>query len=141
MSAFQVSPECMDNVIRAICAPAYYREVGRTFGGFVVEQSKSWDQIGRALFAMNNEAICQRYPRMRDTIHDFQDYSFKDIPYMQTRADLVECYKAAQCLRYQCAEGDVPETNPLFEELGKVILELQERIVAELDEYKAAAWG
>jgi len=140
MSAFQVSTECMDKVIRAICAPAYYRAEYRTFAGFPINRSESWNQIGRILYAMNNEAICQRYPGTRGTFHDFQDYTFKGIPYMRDRAELVACYKAAQCLQYQCNEGNVDKTE-LFNDLGCIVLELQERIVAELPEYKSAEWG
>jgi hypothetical protein len=139
MSAFQVSPECMDKVIRAICAPDSYRAKNRMFAGFEVEKSRSWDKIGRALFAMNNEVIFQLYPSERGKLHDFQDYTFKGIPYMRTRAEVVGCYKAAQCLAYQCSEGCVDKTA-LYLELRAVILELQERIVAELPEYKSADW-
>jgi hypothetical protein len=141
MSAFQVSPECMDKVVRAICAPAYYRANTRMFGGFLIRSPASWSEIGRALFAMNNEAISQCYPETRGKFHEFQDYTFKGVPYMQTRADVVTCYKAAQCLYYQCSEGNVPENNPIYQELNNIILELQERIVAELPEYKSADWG
>jgi hypothetical protein len=140
MSAFLINPETMNKVIRAICSPAYYRPHNRMFAGYNVDRSNSWDKIGRALFALNVEAVSQRYPSERGKFHTFEEYRFEGIPYMRDRSEIVSCYKAAQCLAYQCSEGNVPE-EAIYKELRDIILELQERIVAELDEYKAADWG
>jgi hypothetical protein len=48
--------------------------------------------------------------------------------------------KMMQCLRYQCAEGDIPE-EPLFKALASAIAAECESYVNGLDEYDACPWG
>src|SRR4051812_1158656 len=67
------------------------------------QQSCDWlDLLGRDLYALNREAVRQRY----GTADPVPEYRFRppgDVP-------KVQLYKSLRCLLYQCSEGDVPET-------------------------------
>jgi hypothetical protein len=48
--------------------------------------------------------------------------------------------KAVSCLRYQCFEGDVPET-PLFKALDGLANALAYEVARKTEEYAKAEWG
>ena len=48
--------------------------------------------------------------------------------------------KSIGCLTYQCSEGDVPDER-LFKALREYERALNGLIVADMDEYDAAAWN
>jgi len=89
------------------------------------------DLIGAKLYALNHEAVAQRY----DEGESSTPYRWQPAGY-QNR---VRWYKAIQCLRYQCAEGDAPET-PLYAELTALERIVASYIIDELPAYKEAPW-
>ena len=105
--------------------------------------------LGRELYRLNYDAVEARYPDTRDNGNhpgpvppvDVASYSFPvDVTAWRDRRSMVTAYKAAQCLRYQCLEGDVPERE-LFADLEAVLMDLGAAIVRTLPEYEEAPWG
>jgi len=151
MSAFIVSKECMNRVVAAICYRSRYGQVIRTFDGIATDSKGAATEIGRRLFTLNVEAIYQRYPDTLDAPDNMPgpvDKSGKSTALrdaarfvaLPVHVDLVAAVKAMNCLSYQCAEGDVPET-PLYKELERAIGEIACEFVRRQPAYDAAAWG
>lgn len=147
MSAFLVTKKHIDYVVAAIM------EIGVATGSVTEEEDKHGgfrDRLGQWLVDMNIRAVDYRYseknavPLYRNTY----------IGPSKTMAELVLRYKAIECLAYQCAEGDIPET-PLYKQLiaaentvASMIIpghpDLQyfdaSDIIGRMPEYKAAPW-
>lgn len=146
MSAFVIDPSTMHRVIRGICRAG----VCQNFAGFSTEPAQNYDRIGRALFALNIEAVNQRYPDTRACADNLpgmvgceafpETYTYdNDFRTLLSLGAKTDAYKAITCLIYQCSEGNVPETA-LYRELEAVAGSLAANIVAHLPEYEAASW-
>lgn len=137
MSAFVISENTMQQVVTGIMS--------------VVDDDYPCgfaDNRGRQLFELNISAVQQRYP---DTIENPQNmpgpiptpvpeaFRWDGPRFLDTLAKKCQALKAMRCLRYQCSEGDVPETA-LYGDLEKYIDLLCLEIVDSLPEYKAATW-
>ena len=151
MSAFVVDRKCMDRCVRTLTARGRYGQILRSFGGIDTAAAGAATEIGRRLFTLNVEAVMQRYPDTQDDPsrlpgdnmaprHTSRYQAPQRGPSMLTRAELVDGAKALHCLVYQCAEGNVPESD-LFRELEAAIGKICAQIVSNLPEYEAAAWG
>lgn len=132
MSAFVVSPQTMHNVVATMRND--------------VADLDTLNQLGRDLFAMNIEAVCQRYPDCRDNPENMPgpiDQQGVGEGYCFNPAAASPCaiarYKAARCLRYQCNEGDVPESEQ-YAKLNDAINEMANAIVSTLPEFEHAGW-
>jgi Asp-tRNA(Asn)/Glu-tRNA(Gln) amidotransferase B subunit len=121
MSAFIVSNKTINRVL------GLYAWVDTT--GQFDAQAK-----GAELMRMNAEAVNFRYSES----YDPPAYSFRPDNLMSLNAK-VQAVKSARCLRYQCCEGDVPESQ-LYKELSDIVEEAQSMIVAGLPEYESAEW-
>ena len=119
MSAFIVSESTMNKAVAGMV-----RE-----GRFIA--SEALDQLGRDLYAMNQKAVYYRY----DETEDVPEFRYQLREYNRG-----EMLKAMHGLRYQCSEGDVPETWPLYKQLTESIHALEHEIACEQPEYKAADW-
>jgi hypothetical protein len=96
--------------------------IDRTVAGlihFVGMPEDQADKIGRALWKMNREAVCQRYSRdeimseCADLDIDGYQWDGETIAtplYSERRRQEVQAAKAMNCLLYQMSEGDVPKT-------------------------------
>lgn len=124
MSAFIVSNKTVNNVLGL-----------RSW----VDGDIGWeaDQFGADLMQMNVEAVNHRYSHHPERA-EVPPYRFRRTPPL-TRAQQVQGVKSAQCLSYQCSEGDVPNT-PLFGDLRKLINNACWMIVDGLPEMTAAEW-
>jgi len=93
--------------------------------------------MGIALYALNNQAVTDRYGEEHyfAPARDDSSYRYQDVPGYP-----VQRLKSLRCLIYQCGEGKVPET-PLFHEMEKRAGELAMEIVQKLPEWDAAEWG
>jgi hypothetical protein len=158
MSAFIVSPACMERVVRAICYRNRYGQILRTFDGIALADEHGklakgvMDEIGRRLFTLNIEAIYQCYPDTQDNPdsmpgccdEDGKSTALTDAASFTVKSsaslfDLVHGLKALQCLRYQCSEGDIPE-RPLFKELEAALAAVACAIVERMPIYEQAPW-
>jgi hypothetical protein len=139
MSAFVVSADTMNKVVRTICAKGRYGQRIRTFAGIATDAPNAKTEIGRRLLTMNVEAVNQRYPGDETSPYG-TDYAFRGSNIPPARKELIAGFKAMQCLEYQCSEGDVDQ-SALYAELTAAIGKIAEAIVTEMEEYQAAAWG
>lgn len=98
------------------------------------------DGLARDLWRMNAEALVQRY---RDSMEDYEaDIAAYSAPVPAN--DPYQVLKSTNCLLYQCAEGNVPETA-LYRELKAAAIALQEKLggkerVNRSDRYSEAKW-
>ena len=136
MSAFY----CNDSVITK-CVTAVLKYAGDRFANLPMtrhDESRLGSAVGTALREINVEALKQRYPG-RLSEHELNtSYEFSG----RVDAHPAVLLKALQCLQYQCAEGNVPETV-LYRELGRVIdlVVAAEGPLTGTPEYERAPWG
>jgi len=53
--------------------------------------------------------------------------------------DRYQLLKALKCLKYQCSEGDIPETEE-YKSLSNYIDIITDNIISESDKYQRAEW-
>lgn len=153
MSAFVVTPKTMDIVVRTICAANRYGQIIEKFAGFHTALPESPEAIGKALYRMNIRAVQDRYPdtvAFPETMPGDIDFAADEEALYHNVAGpgplrlptemLVAGVKAMGCLRYQCSEGNVPE-SALFKELEKATAAVSYEIVSRMPAYEAAPWG
>jgi hypothetical protein len=155
MSAFVIDSATMGRVLRGLFARNDRGQIVLQFDGehtdFGHPRSADPTDVGRKLFAMNLEAVMQRYPDCRDNPDDWPgphgahalatEYRAPALMpgFHRGAADLVDFYKAIRCLIYQCSEGDIPN-SPLFLELQRAAAELAHGIIETLPGYQRAGW-
>lgn len=103
------------------------------------------NEIGKALWRMNVEAVMQRYPDTRDGTDlpgpiEFVPAQIETADFGTELVTTGQAYKSTSCLLYQCSEGDVPET-PLYEALRVVERTLAGFLAEDHPEVKVAEWG
>ena len=154
MSAFVIDTTAMHSVIRGVFGRSRCGQIVPQFDGAYTaagdRRSVEPSDIGRKLFALNVEAVMQRYPDCRENpndlpgphdVHLLAD-SYQAPPNLarpMDRAGMVASYKAVRSLLYQCSEGDVPD-RPLFSELQRAAGEIAGEIVRSLPDYDKAPW-
>ncbi len=118
MSAFIVSKPTMDQAVMAIRASSV-TPIDLT-------------ALGRKLYAMNLAAVLYRYddctrdnlPGPCDISDIFEQYEFTDTdeePDWEVDPGVDPLKLALRCLRYQCSEGDIPETWPEYQQINNLI--------------------
>ena len=146
MSAYVVTDETMTKALKAIAyRPSNYFLI-TSFAGHRLDRDATAAQfdatmtkIGRELFALNYQAVGERYNESAENLD--AGYQFSNNDFRTGRiADLVVNVKALHSLIYQCSEGNAME-SPLFKALVEADGVLCQHIVCEMAEYKAAAWG
>jgi len=130
MSAFVIDQATMTRALRGIFAAhpmaSWSGQIVPEFCGDCTSYGdRRWiapTMLGRRLFALNIEAVQQRYPDCRADPSNMP--GFDGCEYMASRYEapasligarcdaalLADSLKALQCLIYQCSEGNVPET-------------------------------
>jgi hypothetical protein len=96
-------------------------------------------KLATDLFVMNCRAVDTRYPdKPAQSAVGFHpdDFGYKEVE----SPSPVAFAKMAQCLRYQCAEGKIPD-EPLFKALSDSINIACANIVESLPEYEQCPWG
>lgn len=92
--------------------------------------------LGKALLKMNIAAVEQRYKNEEINKEGYlTDYHYKPVI-----CSKIEAVKAANCLHYQCSEGNIPNTY-LYKVLTEIISIWNSEIVSVLPKYKKAVWG
>lgn len=140
MSAFVIDRKDMDKVVWAICYT--YRpgeQLIHSFAGGKTSTHGSATRIGRKLFEMNCDAVMQRYPNCVGNPDDMPGEegcwkyptTYVAEPFTFSGTDLAmlrEALEEMRSLRYQCSEGNVPDTA-LFRELKDAICAVACQIV------------
>ena len=133
MSAFIVSKQTMDLAVVAIVqSPLTF-----TIKMRCVDLNKQ-TAAGRRLYQMNLAAILQRYddctkddaPGPVDISDIHENYVFVEVPPEMSNTDIDAGWTvdpgddrlrlALSCLRYQCSEGDVPDTWPEYQQINHI---------------------
>jgi len=99
--------------------------------------SDQWDEkLAQAMFQLNCDGVNARYGN--GEAEKFRPLNFTYKPEMCH--SLVQVLKSLQCWKYQCSEGDVPETR-LYRFFEEVAHHLALKIVMDLPGYTKATWG
>src|SRR5207248_10482061 len=105
--------------------------------GKVDLESPGWDEkLAKAMFQLNIDGVNARYGEHE--AEKFRPLNFTYKPEGDTF--LVQVLKSLQCWKYQCSEGDVPETK-LYQFFEEVEHHLALQIVIRSPEYDKAKWG
>ena len=149
MSAFVIQPQTMTAAVRGICATfgRYPDYVVGLFDGIDTSRAEAPTLIGRRLYTLNIEAVTQRYPDTQDNPADLpgaayqiaRTFTARPLGRVARPSEMIASLKALHCLRYQCAEGDVPKTA-LYAEITAAIGRMADAIVSEMPAYENAAW-
>jgi hypothetical protein len=94
------------------------------------------EELGKAMFDLNVNAVNQRYG-------DGQAATFRSLDYQFTYELVLSTFQAVKSLKcwlYQCSEGDVPET-PLYKIMDDYCNNVMYHIVSSNPQYERAAWG
>lgn len=123
MSAFIVDEFTMHRVLMGV----------HWAGGRGSIDREEMTKLGRRWFAMNREAVIQRY--RDDSEFAMPNYEFK----LLAPRNPVDYVKAMQCLIYQCSEGDVPDTQE-YANLRDVLNVAMGKLIRAMPGYESAAW-
>ncbi len=149
MSAFIVGHQTMQWVVSSILLTP---ETANRFDVDILDHAvrETGHQLGEQLFAMNCEAIRQRYRDMRGK----SDVEVRghwcpgepsvfnwDGPFAHLNMAPEAFIKAICCLTYQCAEGNVPESNPLFAKIESHAGQMAMTVVRNSPAWNSAPWG
>jgi len=138
MSAYVVDSETINKIVSFLNFSNEYVYWDHTYlfrklGYNIPYIVDDYERLANDLFQMNVNAVKQRYSG------DTEEYTYQFRTSINVRP-AVEVYKAAQCLCYQCSEGNVPDTS-LYKALNQFCSDLAEVIIANMPEYKSAYWG
>ena len=139
MSAFVVEDKTINGVISFVSRHDECDDIRRTIKeetGINLLERDGPMKLGTAMFALNCNAIEQRYGKGEAANFRDLDYSFRF-----SAVSRMQAYKNLRCWRYQCCEGDVPETSLLYTTMNRVLDLLAHAIVADLPEFSALPWG
>ena len=101
--------------------------------GIDIRQSGWEKRLAKAMFALNQEALHQRYGDPAE-----EHFIYRRVP---SDANLYQTLKSVKCWLYQSSEGTVPESE-LYRFFKMVVrVWLLETIVSRLPEYEQAEWG
>ena len=100
--------------------------------GGALDDTEALQELTNKLNAMNYAAVNARY---KEHIEPNPVQYRVVVP-----ASDGDLFKLLDCYLYQCSEGDVPETWPLFAEVEKARAKLAQHICRSLPQYDAAPW-
>ena len=149
MSAFVIGTDTMDRCVKALssldASPALQRLISD--GDPELELPT---RLGRLLYAMNVDAVTQRYPDVIEKPEDMpgvegasrlpRTYVFTGQWAIKSRKEeWIDGVKALHSLQYQCFEGDVPESDR-YKALADCVFIICEKIVKLIPAYEKAPW-
>jgi hypothetical protein len=140
MSAFMVEDKTINRVvswlIREVAISPFI--IDRLVRKYEVDlESSNWDEkLAQAMFQLNCDGVNARYGKGEAGRFRPLNFRYKRESYFS----LVQVLKSLRCWKYQCNEGDVPQTK-LYQFFGEVEKYLALQIVVDLPEYEKATWG
>lgn len=139
MSAFVVEDKVINGFIAYISTARgeeYTRQTILAETGADLATFEGKQKLGQAMFALNCNAVEQRYGTGEAKEFRELNYSWKEtIP-----PALIQAYKSLRCWLYQCCEGDVPETSLLYSTMERISADMAHTIVSRLDAYEREKW-
>lgn len=131
MSAVVISKSSIDQIV-SFCANRENQNHIKM--PCLLDSAKERNLFGQKLLDMNITAVNVRYP---ETPSKCQRYRFSE---NTATASSIQVLKSLQCLLYQCAEGDTPETD-LYKKMDSLASKIAMFIVTQSPEYQVATWG
>ena len=137
MSAFLVSMLTINRIVATLSSllrSDRYSYTAKRFAEAGIDTSQvDWEaRLAHAMFALNQEALYQRYGDPAE-----ERFIYRLAPSL---ANLYQALKSVDCWLYQCAEGNVPESK-LYQFFRTVVrMWLLEIIVYRTPEYEQAEW-
>lgn len=135
MSAYVVEDEVINRIVSYLSHARGLewtrREISEKLGVDLTTHAGQ-EELARAMFTLNCNAVEQRYG-------DGEASSFRALDFQYKRdlhANNMQAYKSLGTWRYQCNEGDVPDTSVLFRVMTEVYADLAHKIVRGLKEYE-----
>jgi hypothetical protein len=131
MSAYVVDKKTIDRIVTYIFREYGYRDqdiLHRYYPQLVAENE---NVLGQRLWKLNVDAVNCRYEE-NNPVELYQ--------WSPEHCGLIQTLKSLQCLIYQCAEGNIPDTN-LYKDLERLEKSIMSKIIDALPEYNAAQWG
>lgn len=136
MSSFIVSTECMNSIINGLFWKHQFKDM---YSGSYREQNlnelKDYKKLAKKLYLLNQKAVEQRYPDDTSDYAELPKFEWID----KTVSDM-QFLKSLQCFRYQCYEGNVPQTK-LYKWIEGLIHNVMNYIIDKMPEYSKAEWG
>lgn len=153
MSAYVVDPETVNTIVAMFETaknqegqyPARFPDM-RYLGDNEFLRSAVVDpaELGRTMYAMNINAVEQRYSDHNDLPGTYDENDrlceYKYRSRLLTPPTPHQAYKSLQCYLYQCTEGNVKDL-PLYKSLDLYLSELAKHIVEQMPEYDHAKWS
>lgn len=159
MSCYIVAPRTLQTVVRVAAGHGRHSDLSRAsrsahIANRDLSSPEARRRFARALFDMNVEAFCDRYPPLEEHLkknskartrypEDIPRFRYTDVGSnceYESLKELVVAYKSVSCFIYQCSEGDVPKQY-LYSGVSELQDMLAHEIVGMLPEYKEALWG
>jgi len=136
MSAFIVSEKCMKHIIYNLFWDHEFKRTDWILKDNGYNTAEDFDRLAIELYQLNREAVKQRYdePEESDYIAIPERFNWDN-----GKLDKYQALKSMQCLRYQCNEGNVPETK-LYKMLETLIQNWMYYILNQIPEYNNAEW-
>lgn len=135
MSAYVVEKTTINNIVswlsHEFLHSSHLRSIAERFG-FDVESYGWEDRLVKAMYALNIEAVNQRYHEQ----NQIEEIVYSPYPWVSK----ISALKALSCWLYQCSEGNVPQTK-LYQCLAEIEKQIALNIVMDLPEYEQANWG
>ena len=132
MSAYIVEDQIINDVIEA-AKRLEFVPVGYSLPEIGLRRQWNWKQLAQDLYAMNCEAVNQRY---NGTWPEETPYTFGP-----GRHNQFIQLQSLESLKYQCCEGDVPEKNSLYTYLEQLAYQIAIAIVRRMPEYTRVERG
>ena len=140
MSSYIVDNETINKVVSYLYAKAQGGDtscvsLGLVKMGFDLTDPLYTERLANAMFDLNVYAVKERYGEAEG-----EGFPLPAFIYVFTPATQIEVIKALECWRYQCTEGDIPESH-LYKAMAQTHCLLCADYIHQLDEYEAAPWG
>lgn len=145
MSAFIISEKCMRNIIYNLFWNHEFKNLTSIFRyndyrPIDEHDHNDFHELANEFYLMNREAVKQRYNEPEDSDYiKIPDYKKIDWTSNGTTLNKYQALMSMRCLRYQCTEGNVPESK-LYNFLEQLIHNWMLYIMEEIPEYKQAEW-
>jgi hypothetical protein len=141
MSSYIVHDETINRVVSFLytktLADAHYwpfRPLGDA--GYSVDTKEDRQALAKKMFALNVAATRGRYPDNFDEMWSVILFDYAPVP----PVGIIQTLKSLECWLYQCAEGDIPQSD-LYQLFESVANRLRCEIIHEMPKWKAAHWG
>ncbi len=137
MSAYIVEDATINAVVSFLAMDRkgdWMRRQIQTETGCDLATTEGKEELGKAMFALNCNAVEQRYGEGQAKDFRDLDYTFS----LNINVNKFAAYKSLKCWLYQCSEGDVPESSLLYAAMNRVKGEMADDIVSSLAQYESA---